>query len=93
MKIENCHGRIDTMEFSFNSEYIYKTLVEGIRDYFSKNGFKKAVLGLSGGLDSAVAAVLLADALGAKNVYGVFMPSSITCSESENEALALAKNL
>ncbi len=85
------------MKFSLNYEneleQVYKTLVGGICGYFLENGFKRAVLGLSGGLDSAVCAVLLADALGAENVYGFSMPSSITCSESKDEASMLAENL
>jgi len=88
---------MDAAKFSLNYEneleYIYETLVEGTCDYFSKNGFNRAVLGLSGGLDSAVAAVLLADALGAENVYGLAMPSSITHEGSNDEAFALAQNL
>ena len=84
-------------EFSLNYEHdlerTYKTVVQGIRDYFHKTGFKRAVLGLSGGLDSTVCAVLLADALGAKNVFGVSMPSKITSNESKNDASELAKNL
>jgi NAD+ synthetase len=84
-------------KFSLNYENelgrIYEALVGGVREYFSKNGFKKAVLGLSGGLDSAVNAALLADALGAHNVYALFMPSSITSSASNDDALELAQNL
>jgi NAD+ synthase (glutamine-hydrolysing) len=72
----------------------YETIVQGIRDYFQKTGFKRAVLGLSGGLDSSVAAVLLADALGPKNVWGFSMPnSSMTTKGSKSDAEKLAINL
>ena len=71
----------------------YKSIIFGIREYFKKNGFTKAVLGLSGGLDSSVCAVLLADALGSANVWGISMPSRITSSESKNDAKTLAQNL
>lgn len=71
----------------------YETVIQGIRDYFNKTGFKRAVLGLSGGLDSAVNAVLLADALGPENVLAISLPSKITAQESNIEAEELAKNL
>lgn len=74
-------------------ERTYKAIVVAIRDYFNKNGFKQAVLGLSGGLDSTICAVLLADALGAENVFGVSMPSKLTSLESKNDARELANNL
>lgn len=74
-------------------ERTYKTIVQSIKDYFKKTGFKRAVLGLSGGLDSTVCAVLLTDALGADNVLGISMPSKITSSESKNDAKELAHNL
>ena len=74
-------------------ERTYKTIVQSIRDYFKKTGFKRAVLGLSGGLDSTVCAVLLADALGKENVFGISMPSKITSAESKNDARELAQNL
>ena len=74
-------------------ERTYLTIVQSIRDYFKKTGFKRAVLGLSGGLDSTVSAVLLADALGAENVFGLSMPSKITSAESKNDAKELAQNL
>lgn len=74
-------------------ERTYSTIVQSIRDYFKKTGFKRAVLGLSGGLDSTVSAVLLADSLGAENVFGISMPAKITSSESRNDARELAKNL
>jgi len=74
-------------------ERTYLTIVQSIKDYFKKTGFKRAVLGLSGGLDSTVCAVLLTDALGAENVFGISMPSRITSSESKNDAKTLADNL
>jgi len=87
----------DIEKFSLNYEQdlerTYKTIVQGIRDYFNKTGFKRAVLGLSGGLDSTVCAVLLADAIGAENVYGISMPSKITSSDSKSDAEHLANNL
>lgn len=85
--------KIYTLEYEPDLERTYKTIIQGIRDYFNKTGFKRAVLGLSGGLDSTVCAVLLADAIGAENVFGVSMPSKITSSESKNDAQKLAENL
>lgn len=82
-----------SLDYEFDLERIYKSLTQGIRDYFSKNGLKRAVLGLSGGLDSTVCAVLLTDALGAENVLGVSMPSKLTSSESKTDAEQLANNL
>jgi NAD+ synthase (glutamine-hydrolysing) len=72
---------------------ICAALTLGIRDYFHKMGFKKAVLGLSGGIDSAVVAALAARALGPENVTGVLMPSEYTSRQSNEDALALARNL
>lgn len=86
-------AKIYTLEYEPDLERTYKTIVQGIRDYFNKTGFKRAVLGLSGGLDSTVCAVLLADALGAENVFGVSMPSKITSKESKTDAEKLANNL
>ncbi len=71
----------------------YEALRCGIRDYFKKCGFKRAVLGLSGGLDSAVNAVLLADALGAENVFAFAFPSQLTPSINQAEAKQLAHHL
>lgn len=85
--------KIYTLEYEPDLERTYKTIIQGIRDYFNKTGFKRAVLGLSGGLDSTVCAVLLADAIGAENVFGVSMPSKITSSDSKNDAALLAHNL
>jgi len=72
---------------------IHDALVLGIRDYFHKLGFKKAILGLSGGIDSAVTAVLAARALGAENVRGILMPSQFSSEHSVNDARQLAQNL
>jgi NAD+ synthetase len=82
-----------TLEYNPDLERTYKTIVQGIKDYFHKSGFEKAVIGLSGGLDSSVCAVLLADALGKDNVFGISMPSVITSKESKNDARNLAQNL
>ncbi len=68
-------------------------LICGIQDYFYKTGFKKAVLGLSGGLDSALVLVLAAKALQKENVVGLLMPGPFSTPHSVSDALALAKNL
>ena len=80
-------------DYADDLERTYKTIIQGIRDYFGKCGLKRAVLGLSGGLDSSVCAVLLADALGKENVLGVSMPSKLTSNESKTDAEKLAENL
>lgn len=74
-------------------EAIHKALVLGIRDYASKCGFAKALLGLSGGIDSAIVAALACEALGAENVLAVMMPSSFSSSGSVDDSLALCRNL
>lgn len=71
----------------------WRALSVGVRDYVHKNGFEKVVIGLSGGIDSAVVAALAVDALGAGQVSGVLMSSQYTSEDSVNDALALAKNL
>ena len=65
----------------------------GFRDYFHKTGFKKTLLGLSGGLDSALAACIAVDALGKENVLGVYMPSRYSSDHSKKDAEQLAENL
>lgn len=85
--------KVFTLEYESDLERTYKTIIQGIKDYFNKCGLKRAVLGLSGGLDSTVCAVLLADALGKENVYGISMPSHITSKESKSDAEQLANNL
>jgi NAD+ synthase (glutamine-hydrolysing) len=74
-------------------ENLFQALVMGTRDYARKCGFKSAVLGLSGGIDSAVVACIAAEALGAGNVLGVSMPSMYSAQESYDDAHVLAQNL
>lgn len=75
------------------NEEVYAALVIGTRDYVLKNGFKSVVIGLSGGVDSALVACVAVDALGAENVTCVFMPTRFSSSESARDAEALAGNL
>ena len=72
---------------------VYQALVMGVRDYFRKNGFKKAVVGLSGGIDSALVACLAVDALGADAVKGVTMPGPFSSEGSWKDSEDLAKRL
>lgn len=74
-------------------ELIHDALVMGIRNYFEKLGFKKAILGLSGGIDSAVTLVLAVRALGAENVTSILLPSQYSSDHSIKDAEDLAKNL
>jgi NAD+ synthase (glutamine-hydrolysing) len=74
-------------------EEVYRALSLGVRDYVRKNGFKQVVIGLSGGIDSALTAVIAVDALGADNVLGVFMPSPYTSRESGEDTCELAGRL
>lgn len=76
-----------------NIENIYNALILGLRDYVKKCGFKQVVLGLSGGIDSAVVCALAAKALGPDNVVGVAMPSKYSSADSVNDAKNLANNL
>lgn len=72
---------------------IHDALVLGIRDYFAKMGFRKAILGLSGGIDSAIVLVLAARALGKDNVLPVLMPSEYSTEHSVNDSVLLCNNL
>ncbi len=74
-------------------EEVYRALVLGVRDYVRKNGFKRVVIGLSGGVDSALTAVVAVDALGPENVLGVFMPSPYTSGESREDVTELVRRL
>ncbi len=72
---------------------IWNALTLGLRDYTNKNGFKSVILGLSGGIDSALCAALAVDALGAHRVFGVSMPSKYSSDHSKSDAFDLAKRL
>lgn len=74
-------------------EEVYLALTLGVRDYVRKNGFARAVIGLSGGVDSALTAVLAVDALGAENVWGLFMPSPYTSQDSYEDVAELGARL
>jgi NAD+ synthase/NAD+ synthase (glutamine-hydrolysing) len=78
---------------SGTEESVYQALVLGTRDYVRKCGFRKVVVGLSGGIDSALTAVIAVDALGAENVIGISMPSQYSSDGSITDARALASNL
>ncbi len=86
-------GKISNEQKKDTVELIYKALVLGIKDYFAKMGFTKAILGLSGGIDSALTCVLAVHALGKENVKVLLMPSEYSSKESVTDAEALAKNL
>jgi len=84
---------IDYLIATPNIQQIHKALILGIRDYFSKMGFKKAILGSSGGIDSAVVLALACEALGAENVTGIGMPSQYSSGHSVSDAEKLSLNL
>ncbi len=72
---------------------IYEALVLGVRDYVEKNGFKSAIVGLSGGIDSSLTAIIAVDAIGADRVFGVSMPSRYSSDHSKSDAEELAERL
>ncbi|WP_228992928.1 NAD+ synthase [Streptomyces sp. DH8] len=74
-----------------DEEEIYSALVVGLRAYAAKNGFSSVLIGLSGGIDSAICAAIACDALGAQNVYGVSMPSKYSSDHSKGDAAELAR--
>jgi NAD+ synthase (glutamine-hydrolysing) len=76
-----------------NIDQVYKALVLGVKDYFNKMGFKRAILGSSGGIDSAVTLAIACDALGKENVHAILMPSPYSTEHSVSDAVALSKNL
>ncbi|HEY5346164.1 MAG TPA: NAD+ synthase [Verrucomicrobiae bacterium] len=80
-------------EFPARAELLFSALVLGLRDYVHKCGFKSVILGLSGGIDSALIAVIAAEALGAENVLGVAMPARYSSAGSLTDAEKLARNL
>lgn len=81
------------MYSGFSIEQVHDCIICTVRDFFAKAGMSRAVLGLSGGLDSAVVAALAAEALGKDNVTGILMPSSYSTVHSVNDAVTLAENL
>lgn len=74
-------------------EEVYNALLLGTRDYVYKNGFRNVVIGMSGGIDSALVTTIAVDALGRENVHGLFMPSKFTSTESYEDAYVHAKNI
>jgi NAD+ synthase (glutamine-hydrolysing) len=82
-----------TLEPELNIAQVYDALILGIKDYFSKMGFTKAILGSSGGIDSAVVLALACDALGKDNVRAILMPSPYSTEHSVNDAVSLSNNL
>lgn len=82
-----------TLEPTLNIAQVYDALILGIRDYFKKMGFTKAILGSSGGIDSAVTLALACDALGKENVRAILMPSPYSTEHSVDDAVQLSKNL
>ncbi|UYQ93220.1 NAD+ synthase [Chitinophaga horti] len=99
--LENLHGTIQEqlkpsvheLVFDHNIDRIHAALILGIKDYFGKMGFKKAILGSSGGIDSAVVLALACEALGKENVRAILMPSPYSTEHSVIDAVALSKNL
>ncbi len=89
------HPAIDVPYTSYNdrTRIVYKAACLGLRDYFHKNGYKKACVGLSGGIDSSVVACLAVGALGKENVKGLMMPSQFSSEDSVEDAKMLAENL
>ena len=92
-KIADTDLNPSSLEESMNIAHIYEALVMGIRDYFFKMGFKKAILGSSGGIDSAVTLALACKALGSENVHAILMPSPYSTSHSVSDAEQLSINL
>lgn len=83
----------ESYQSDLHIDRIYDALIMGIKDYFSKMGFKKAILGSSGGIDSAVTLALACEALGSENVTAVLMPSQFSTSHSVDDAVKLSENL
>ena len=78
---------------TLNIEQVYQALVLGVKDYFNKMGFTKAIIGSSGGIDSAVTLAIACEALGKENVHAVLMPSPYSTDHSVNDAVTLSQNL
>lgn len=90
----NGSGRTEVAPPAYDREAeMFNAIVLGVRDYFRKTGFKRALIGLSGGIDSSLVAVIAATALGKENVTGVSMPSRFSSDHSKSDAKQLAENL
>jgi len=85
--------KTSVVDFASDDEQVYKAVVTGLRDYVVKNGFRSIVLGVSGGIDSALAAAIAADAVGGANVVGVSMPSAYSSEHSKDDAADLCKRI
>ncbi|MDN4472621.1 NAD+ synthase [Demequina zhanjiangensis] len=83
----------EVVDFASDDEQVYRAVVTGLRDYVVKNGFQSIVLGVSGGIDSALTAAIAADAIGGENVVGVSMPSEFSSEHSKDDAADLCKRL
>jgi len=81
------------VDFASDEEQVYKACVTGLRDYVVKNGFTSVVLGMSGGIDSALTAAMAADAVGGSHVVGVSMPSTFSSDHSRDDAADLATRI
>lgn len=92
-EVENVRNKYPEAPRATDIEQIHDALILGIQDYFKKSGFTKAVLGLSGGIDSAVVCALACRALGAENVMSVLMPSKFSSDHSVQDALDLVNNI
>ncbi len=92
-EIPNRELNPDIFDEQLNIEHIYDAIILGIKDYFAKMGFTKAIIGSSGGIDSAVVVAMACKALGAENVKAVLMPSRFSSDHSVKDAEQLSKNL
>ncbi|RZK53349.1 MAG: NAD(+) synthase, partial [Pedobacter sp.] len=92
-EIQNVKNKYPAPERASDISQIHDALILGIQDYFKKSGFSKAVLGLSGGIDSAIVCALACRALGAENVMAVLMPSKYSSDHSIKDALDLVNNI
>jgi NAD+ synthase (glutamine-hydrolysing) len=87
------HAKIEAQKQASSVRSIYECLTLGVRDYVRKNGFEGAIIGLSGGIDSALTTIIAVDALGAKNVNVLLMPSRYSAEMSTQDAVAMAEGL
>jgi NAD+ synthase (glutamine-hydrolysing) len=93
IQTEDIVPQLSNLQASYKIESIYNALVMGIKDYFFKMGFKKAIIGSSGGIDSAVTLALAVSALGKENVTAILMPSKYSTEHSVADAVELSKRL